>query len=185
MELYNITDMRIALIKNDTTMTGNNLTSFLAENILDESYVNIGTRLGAKQDEIIVYGKLGDNLGDQNILSFFIDKGDYLYIDLQDLSESHVSSAKQVEAFLGAIGGHYDLITYGESETYKDTSDEEYEKALYALLDLSETHNLSEDTLELLMTTLDTYGVQATRMLLGAKENVPDVLSKLIKELDD
>lgn len=185
MELYNITDMRIALIKNDAGMTGDNLTSFLAENILDESYVNIGTRLGTKQNEVIIYGKLDESQGDRNILSFFIDNGGYLYIDLQDLVESHTSSAKQVETFLEAIGGQYDLITYGEPEPPKEGSDEEYGEALYSLLDLSETHNLSEDTMGLLMATLDTYGVQATQMLLDAKGDVPNILSKLIKELDD
>ena len=186
MELYNITDMHIAIIKNNASMTGNNLTSFLADNILDDSYVNIGTRLGTKQNEVVIYGKLDEDLGHQDILSFFVDSGGYLYIDLVDLLESHTSSAKQAETFLEAIGGHYDLITYGEPETPKaDSDDDEYAEALYSLLDISETHNLSEDTLGLLMATLDTYGVDAAQMLLDAKGNVPELLSKLIKELDD
>mgnify|MGYP007066903073 CR=1 FL=1 len=185
MELYNITDMHIALIKNNASMTGNNLTSFLADNILDDSYVNIGTRLGTRQNEVVIYGKLDEDLGNQDILSFFVDSGGYLYIDLVDLLESHTSSAKQAETFLEAIGGHYDLITYGEPEAPKADSDDEYAEALYSLLDISEAHNLSEDTLGLLMETLDSYGVKAAQMLLDAKGDVPELLSKLIKELDD
>lgn len=185
MELYNITDMHIALIKNNASMTGNSLTSFLADNILDDSYVNIGTRLGTKQNEVVIYGKLDEDLGNQDILSFFVDSGGYLYIDLLDLLESHTSSTKQAKTFLEAIGGHYDLITYGEPEPPKEDSDEEYAEALYSLLDISETHNLSEDTLGLLMETLDSYGVKAAQMLLDAKGDVPELLSKLIKELDD
>lgn len=185
MELYNITDMHIALVKNNASMTGDSLTSFLADNILDDSYVNIGTRLGAKQNEVVIYGKLDEDLGNQDILSFFPDNGGYLFIDLLDLLESHISSAKQAETFLEAIGGNYDLITYGEPEMPSEGSDEEYAEALYSLLDISETHNLSDETLGLLMATLDNYGVKATQMLLDAKGNVPDLLSKLIKELDD
>lgn len=183
MDMYNLDDLKVAIIKNDNSLDADSLTSFLAESIIDKRYMNIGTRLGSKKDEIVLYGKLEEPYGNQDIVSFFIGNQDYIYIDLADLPESHISTPKQILNFLNAIDYHNDTMVYTTTSDTEVDTDEEYAEALGSILDIADNQGLSDDTMGLLMTTLDTYGVQATQMLLDAQDTLPDVLSKLIKEL--
>ena len=183
MDMYNLDDLKVAIIKNDVNLDAYSLTSFLADNIVDEHYMNIGTRLGSKKDEIVLYGKLEEPYGNQDIVSFFIGDQDYIYIDLADLTESHTSTPKQILNFLNAIDYHNGTTVYTVSPDEPTDTDEEYVEALGSILDIADNQGLSDETMGLLMATLDTYGVQATQMLLDAKDTLPDVLSKLIKEL--
>lgn len=181
MKLYRIPDMDLLIIKNDESLTPDDLVDPIAASTLDEDAMGVGTNHIKAGTVVQLYASFEPDGNREPLVEFEPGAGGFIYIDLVDLRDSHLSTDKQTEKFLAALDMGLVLEdTEATSTTDKGTDEEAYSDYLLSLLDLLDQGIINEDQAEYLFKTLDEWGTKVTDFIL--------VLSKsrdMSKELVD
>ena len=181
MKLYRIPDMNLLLIKNDESLTADDLVDPIAVATLDEDAIGVGTILVKAGTMVQLYSSFEPEGNRVSLVEFEPGAGGFIYVDLVDLRDSHLSTDEQTEKFIAALDMDLALEdTDATTEVNEDMDDEAYSDYLLSLLDLLDKGVINEDQSEYLFKTLDEWGPKVTDFIL--------VLSKsrdMSKELVD
>ena len=181
MKLYRIPDMNLLIIKNDESLTADDLVDPIAAATLDEDAIGVGTILVKAGTMVQLNANFEPEGTKVPLVEFKPGAGGFIYVDLVDLRDSHLSTDKQIEKFIAALDMDLTLEdTDAATEVNEGMEDEAYSDYLLSLLDLLDKGVINENQAEYLFKMLDDWGPKVTDFIL--------VLSKsrdMSKELVD